>query len=271
MLRPVLDHDHVLAEAIEHRADQMVGKAQTHRPLLTGEHAEHLFCVRRQILLGEVLHALARHIERGDVRHLIHAVVLAQLCPGIPRQQVVVLVVPHQRHRADDVKRAVPAVVALLVDRILKVVEADLPVAGNGVGDLVHIIIHALVHALDAAAHIDLPLQELRVVDARKSLDLLDERQRLFVRDEFRRLHAVDQQLELRHLKRARADIIPGRARLCLHDVQPEGTQGLDVVIDALALRRDVVPGKLRDHLRHGHRMAFVRLLQQDLHQVQQL
>lgn len=43
MLRPVGDHDHILAEAVEHRADQMVCKAQTHRALLAGEHAEHFF------------------------------------------------------------------------------------------------------------------------------------------------------------------------------------------------------------------------------------
>ena len=271
MLRPVLDHDHILAEAVEHRADQMVCKAQTHRSLLAGEHAEHFFGIRRQVLLGKVLHTLTRRIKRGDIRHLVHAVVLSQLRLSVPRQQVVVFVIPHQRHRADDVERTVLTVVALLVDRVLKVVEADLPVAGNGIGDLVHIIIHALVHALDAAAHIDLPLQELRVVNARKAFDLLDERQRLFVRDEFRRLHAVDQQLELRHFKRACADVIPGRARLRLHDVQPEGAQGLEVIINALALGRDVVSSKLRDHLRYGHRVAFIRLLQQDLHQVQQL
>lgn len=58
MLRPVGDHDHILAEAVEHRADQMVCKAQTHRALLTGEHTEHLFGVCRQVLLGKVLHAL---------------------------------------------------------------------------------------------------------------------------------------------------------------------------------------------------------------------
>ena len=271
MLRPVLDHDHVLAEAVKHRADQMIGKAQTYRALLAGEHAEHFFCIRRQVLLGKVLHTLAQRIERGDIRHLVHAVVLAQLRLSVPCQQVVVLVIPHQRHRADDVERTVLTVVPLLVDRVLKVVEADLPVARNGIGDLVHIIVYALVHALDAAADIDLPLQELRIIDARKPLDFLDERQRLFVRDEFRRLHAVDQQLELRYFKRACANVIPGRARLRLHNVQPEGAQGLQIVIDALALRRNAVSGKLRDHLRHGHRVAFIRLLQQDLHQVQQL
>ena len=271
MLSPILDHDHILAKTVEHRADQMVCKAQTYRALLTGEHAEHFFCIRRQVLLGKVLHTLARRVERGDIRHLVHAVVLAQLRLSVPCQQIVVFVIPHQRHRADDVKRAVLTVVPLLVDRVLKVVEADLPVAGNGIGDLVHIIIYALVHALDAAADIDLPLQELRVVNTRKAFDLLDERQRLLVRDEFRRLHAVDQQLELRYFKRACANVIPGRARLRLHNVQPEGAQGLQIVIDALALGRDVMSGKLRDHLRHGHRVAFIRLLQQDLHQVQQL
>lgn len=41
MLRPVSDHDHVLAEAVEHRTDQMIGKAQPHRLLFPTEHAEY--------------------------------------------------------------------------------------------------------------------------------------------------------------------------------------------------------------------------------------
>ena len=189
---------------------------------------------------------------------------LAQSGLGIPRQQIVIFIVPHQRQRADDVKRALFPIPALLGDGVFKVVKTDLPIPGNGVGDLVDIIINALVHALDAAVDI-----ELRIIDAGKTFDFFDKGQRLFVRDEFRRLHAVDQQLELRHFKRARADIIPGRARFRLHDVQPEDAQRLQIVIDALALRRNAVLGKLRDHLRHGHRVALVRLLQQDLHQAQ--
>ena len=140
-----------------------------------------------------------------------------------------------------------------------------------GVGDLVHIIIHALIHALDAAADIDLPLQELRIIDTGKALDFFDECQGLFVCNEFRRLHTVDQQLELRHFKCARADVIPGRFRLGLHDVHPERAQCLEIAVNALALSRYSALRQLCDHLRHGHRMTFVRLLQQDLHQVQQL
>ena len=194
---------------------------------------------------------------------------LAQSGLGIPRQQIVIFIVPHQRQRADDVKRALFPIPALLGDGVFKVVKTDLPIPGNGVGDLVDIIINALVHALDAAVDIDLPLQELRIIDAGKTFDLFDKGQRLFVRDEFRRLHAVDQQLELRRFECARADIVSGRLGLGLHDVQAECAQRLQIAVNTLAFGRHAALGQLRDHLRHGHRVALVRLLQQDLHQVQ--
>ena len=89
------------------------------------------------------------------------------------------------------------------------------------------------------------------------------------MRDEFRRLHAVDQQLELRRFECARADIVSGRLGLGLHDVQAECAQRLQIAVNTLAFGRHAALGQLRDHLRHGHRVALVRLLQQDLHQVQ--
>ena len=271
MVRPVSNHDHVFAEAVEHRADQMIGKAQAHRLLFPTEHAEHFLGIRRQIQLRKVLRALARRLQRGDVRHLVHAVVLAQLGLGIPRQQVVILIVPHQCQRAYDIVRARLAVTPLLGNGVFKVVKTDLPVPGNRVGDLVYIIINALIHALDAAVNIDLPLQELRIIDAGKILDLFDERQRLFMRDKLGRLDAVHKQFELRRFKCACANIVPGRLGLGLYDVQAECAQRLQIAVNALALGRHAALGQLRDHLRHGHRVTLIRLLQHNLHQVQQL
>lgn len=98
---------------------------------------------------------------------------LAQLRLGIPSQQVIIFIVPHQCQRTDDIVCTRLAVTPLFGDGVFKVVEADLPIPGNGVGDLVHIIIHTLIHALDAAADIDLPLQELRIIDTGKALDFL--------------------------------------------------------------------------------------------------
>ena len=83
--------------------------------------------------------------------------------------------------------------------------------------------------------------------------------QGLLFRDELGRLDAVHQQLQLWELKLPLADEIPGGGPYPhgLH-VQSEQPQGLHVVIDALALGGDVLPGQIVYHLGHRHRVLLV-------------
>ena len=163
------------------------------------------------------------------------------------------------------------AVAPLAGDGELEVFEADRPVAADGAGDLVHVVVDALVHALDPAAHVDLALQQLRIIDAGEVFELFDQRERFSLGDELGALDAVHQQLQLRQLKVARGDVIAGALVLALHDVHAEAAQRLDVVVDRLALGGNVLPRQLLDHVLHRDRVRLVAVFHQIAQQIEQL
>ena len=103
---------------------------------------------------------------------------------------------------------------------------------------------------------------------AGKPLQLFNEREGLFLRDELGGLHDVHQQLQLRQLKIAAADIVFSPV---LHDIQPEVAQGFKVVIQALAFGGNAVLPQRDNQLRHGDRMRLVGPFQKKPHQIQKL
>ena len=156
--------------------------------------------------------------------------------------QIVVFIVPGHGEGTDYIVRAAVAVLPLLGHIVLKVQKPDLPVFGDAVVNLIHIVVDGLVHGLDAVFHKDLPVQKLGAVYAGQCLDLLDEGRGLFVGDEFGGLHAVHQQLQLRQLKGAACHIIAEHAApLAFLNIHAEGAQRLDVIVNAFALCGDAV------------------------------
>ena len=191
---------------------------------------------------------------------------------GIVGHQIIVLVVPGECEGADLIEVPLPAEPALLVHGIVKIAKADLPVLGDAAVDLVHIIIDGLVHGLDAVGHKDLAAELPGLIDAGQALDLFDEGDRLLVGDELGGLDAVHQQLQLGQLKVPVPHIVAiDTAALHLDHVQAEQPQGLDIVIDALALCRNIFFRQTVDDLIHRHRMLLIRTAQQKVHHIQQL
>lgn len=102
--------------------------------------------------------------------------------------------------------------------------------------------------------------------------DLLDERRGLLMRDELGRLHAIHQQLELRQLKVPGSNIVAAAALgLVLLDVHAEQAQRVYVIIDALAFGLNALSVQVFHDLPSRGGMLGIRLLQQILHDVEQL
>ena len=156
-----------------------------------------------------------------------------------------------------------PAEYLLFADIVLKIAEAHPSALRQGGVKGVDGIVYALVHGLDPPVHIDLPLKLPGLPHAGEPLQLADELVALAPGDEFARLHRVHQQLELRELKGPLSDEPPGGPPLPALYVQPKPPQGLQVVIDAFALRRHAFGLQSRNELRHRHGVVLVRPLQQ--------
>ena len=131
VLAAVGNQNHVPAQPVEHRADELVGKAHAHMRLRAAEHAKDLPGVNGHVerLIG--LLAVARNAGDGDLDHLVHTEMLDDGGSGVVGEKVVVLVVPGEGEGTDLVKAAVVAVMPFLGNGVVKVAEADLSVLGN--------------------------------------------------------------------------------------------------------------------------------------------
>ena len=97
-------------------------------------------------------------------------------------------------------------------------------------------------------------------------LDFLDQGQRLLMGNKFRGLDAIHEELELRQFKVPTcyivAVIVPLRY---LNDVQAKIPQSVDITIDRLSLRGNIMKLQVGNDLAGGHGMLFVRVFQQVL------
>ena len=106
----------------------MLRKLHPHRDLFPGEHPEDLPGVAAHVQLGVSRMAVPFFVQRFDIRHLVHPVVLDEACVGVVGYQIIVFAVPGQGKGAHDVIRPIPAEAPLLSRRELEVAEADLAV-----------------------------------------------------------------------------------------------------------------------------------------------
>ena len=135
--------------------------------------------------------------------------------------------------------------------------------------ELVNGVVDALVHGLDPPFDVDLPLELPGLMDAGQALQLADQAVAFAPGDELARLHRIHQQLQLRQLEGPLPHKPARRLALSALDIQAEGPQGLQIVVDTLPLRRHV-PGRQRvDELLHRHGVLLVGTLQQSLLQNQ--
>ena len=240
--RSVGNNEHVSAQPVQNGAHQMIFKPHLHVCILTGEHAEGFTSIDRHVQGLIDLLTVPLLIQRGDLLHLVHAVVLDDPGLRVIGHQIVVFIVPGHGEGTDHIVHAAVAVLPLLGYIVLKVQKPDLPVAGDAVVDLIHVVVDGLIHGLDAVFYKDLPVKKLGAVYAGQRLNLLDEGRGLFVGDEFGGLHAVHQQLQLRQLKGAACHIIAEHAApLAFLNIHAEGAQRLDVIVNAFALCGDAV------------------------------
>ena len=165
---------HFLTETVDDDADQFLGEAQAEGGLCTAEHAENFLGVERHVKGLEVILAFSGTLGNGHALHLVHTVMLDHAGLAVVADEVVIFILPGQRPGADDVAvAAVPvffANLAVFIDDPAKIAEADLASAGNGGVETVNIVIDMFVDGFDAVGHIDLPLQGLGFVAARKSI-----------------------------------------------------------------------------------------------------
>ena len=92
-----------------------------------------------------------------------------------------------------------------------------------------------------------------------------------FLGDEFAGLDRIHQQLQFRELKVPAAHKPTRGASLPALNIYSESRQGIQIVIDALPLRLDVILGQLGNQLLNRQRVIFVGLLHQNPAQIQQL
>ena len=137
--------------------------------------------------------------------------------------------------------------------------------------ELVDVVVYALIHHLDAAVYKHLPLELARLVNAGQPLQLADEGVAFLLGDKPGGLHRVHEQLHLGQLEIPLPHEPAGGSPLPGLDIQPKQTQGLQVVVDALALRLDVRPGQPLDDLGHGEGVVLIGLPQQHAVQMEQL
>ena len=237
--------------------------------LPAAEHAEALLRVGRHVQPPEALPPLSLLVGHADAQHLVYPVVLDHVRFRVISYQVVVLIVPGKSPGAYLINGAAVAQLHLLFCIPLKILEEDLPVAGNGAVDSVHRVVDALVHGLDAAGHVDLALQLPGLVLADQALQLPYELVGFLCRDEPGGLDGVHQQLQLRHLELPAHHVVavgsaPG---LPLH-LDPQMLQVLQVRVDALPVRRHLIGAQRFQDLRHGQVVIIVRLLQHDLRKI---
>ena len=138
--------------------------------------------------------------------------------------------------------------------------------------NLIDIIVDGLIHRLDPILHEYLPVEQLCAVDTDQLLDFLDQGQRFLMGNKFRGLDAIHEELELRQFKvtacHVVAVIVPLRY---LNDVQAKIPQSIDITIDRLSLRGNIMKLQVGNDLAGGHGMLFVRVFQQVLHDVDNL
>ena len=190
------------------------------------------------------------------MRHLVHAVVREPVALGV-RDEIVIFLLPAKRVWTGVV--IARAVAPGKIDVKVKIAEADAAVARDGLVQQIDGVIDALVHRLDPARDDHLPSETPGLVDACERFELGDQLHGFLFRQKPARLHRVDQQLQLRQLKRARGKKIPAVPALDRHDIHAELLQARDVVIDALAFGFDAARGERIEDLRHTERVVFIR------------
>ena len=166
MGRAVGDDEHLAAQPVQNGTHQMIFKPHLYLDLFAGEHTEDLAGVDRHVQRLIDLLTVPLLIQRGDLLHLVHAVVLDDPGLRVIGHQIVVFIVPGHGEGTDYIVRAAVAVLPLLGHIVLKVQKPDLPVFGDAVVNLIHIVVDGLVHGLDAVFHKDLPVQKLGAVYA---------------------------------------------------------------------------------------------------------
>ena len=135
----------------------------------------------------------------------------------------------------------------------------------------IHIVVDALVHGLDPAGNKDLPLHLPGLGLAGQPFQLPDKLFALILGDELAGLHRIHQQLEFRQFKGAAAQIVPAAPAPAQFHIYPAGPQGLDIVVDALALGPDPLGFQCPDQLGHAERVILIGFSFQNILQHQEL
>lgn len=194
------DDGDVAAEAVDHDADQLIPEGEADLGLVAAEHVEVHLGVFGEVELLEAVTADALVLQDANALHLIDPKMLHTVGFLVVGDQVVVLVAPGEGPRAHDVGLGALGNQGFL-QIPLHVLEADLPVPGDGAVQVVHAVVNALVHGFDAALHDDLALQLLGLVFADKAGQFLDEGVGFLGRNKFGALDGVHEELQLRDLE----------------------------------------------------------------------
>ena len=137
--------------------------------------------------------------------------------------------------------------------------------------DVVHVVDHALVHGLDAAADHHGAPQLQRLIPAGQGPQLLNQLGGFLLGQKLGRKHRVGQQLELRQIKRTRADGVARVLACGPDDIAAELLQTLDVPVEAFPFCRNASVLQIIQQLSGGGGMRLVRVLLQILLDDQQL
>ena len=209
MLVAIGDEGGVGAELVEDDARHPLVTTQGDRLLLTAEHTEGLAAVGRHILCRKGIGTLTGQVGDADAQHPIHAIMTEGFGGAVVSNEIIILIVPHQRPRAEGIQRAVVAEMLLLIHPPVEILEGDLLACRHSGLQTVHVVEDTLVHGLNATAHQHLPLQLTCQVAAGQALQTADELLALLAGDELGGLHRIYQQTKLWHIQGAFADIIP--------------------------------------------------------------
>lgn len=186
--------------------------------------------------------------------------------------QVIVVFVENQRHRLYYVMVAVSPVNLLPVFVQIEIAEDDLLVPLNGILYETDCVVYGFVPVLAGVKLYEVTLEDACSVAAAQGSDLVHQLAGLLFGYEAGRLHGVDQDLELWDAEAAVADEVAFFvADQLFHDLIALIVQKLDVPVqrpNAAGYVHGLQPGR---QLRLGHRMVFVRLLTQNLHDLQEL
>ena len=184
---------------------------------------------------------------------------------------VVVLAVPDQAVGGGHIPPAPLTVHLLPGDVVVKIFEGNGLPAGNGGMELVHVVVDALVHNFNAPVNVYLPLKLACLVDAGQPLQLADQGVALLLGEEAGGLDRVHKQLHLGQFKIPLPHKPAGGLALPGLDIQAEQAEGLQVVVDAFALRFDVLAGQLLNDLGDGERVFFIGFPQEQAVKKEQL